>query len=92
MDAEHEAMASALTDTRTAMDALARSAGAQEARTALDALQKLQAVTVEHLDHEEAEVEDLYMSKRDTAEIKAMGKAFGRTSPAKGRPVLRLGA
>jgi hypothetical protein len=83
MDAEHEAMASALTDTRTAMDALARSAGAQEARTALDAFQKLQAVTVEHLDHEEAEVEDLYMSKRDTAEIKAMGKAFGRTSPAK---------
>jgi hypothetical protein len=83
MDAEHATMAAALTETRTAVDALARGAGAKDARTALAAFQKLQAVTVEHLEHEEAEFEDLYMSKRDTAEMKAMGKAFGKVSPVR---------
>ena len=84
MDAEHETMAAALRETRSAMDALARSAGAEESTAALAAFQKLQVVTVEHLDHEEAELEDIYLSNRDTAEIKAMGKAFGKVSPARG--------
>ncbi|MGZ4590650.1 MAG: hemerythrin domain-containing protein [Actinomycetes bacterium] len=84
MDAEHETMAAALAETRTAMAAFARTAGLEESQTALAAVQKLQAVTVQHLDHEEAEIEEVYLSKRDTPEIKAMGKAFGRVSPAKG--------
>ena len=84
MDAEHETMAAALRETSAAMDALARSAGAEESAAALAAFQKLQVVTVEHLDHEEAEIEDIYLAKRDTAEIKAMGKAFGKVSPARG--------
>jgi hypothetical protein len=41
-------------------------------------------VTVQHLDHEEAELEELYLSKRDTPEMKAMGRAFGKVSPARG--------
>jgi Hemerythrin HHE cation binding domain len=84
MDAEHETMAAALARARTAMSALARTAGAEEAQAALAALQDLRAVTSQHLDHEEAELENVYLAKRDTPEIKAMGKEFGKVGPAKG--------
>jgi len=82
MDAEHETMAAGLAETRTAMAELARTASAQAAEAALAALRELQAVTVAHLDHEEAEIEDVFLTKRDAPEIKAMGKAFGKVSPA----------
>jgi hypothetical protein len=84
MDAEHETMASALAETRTAMAAFTRTAGATECEAALAAFQKLQTVTVQHLDHEESEIEDIYMANRDAPEIKAMGKAFGKVSPTRG--------
>ena len=84
LDAEHGTMAAALAEARTAMAALARTAGVEESQAALAAVRTLQEVTIQHLDHEEAEIEDVYLSKRDTPEIKAMGKAFGRVSPAKG--------
>ena len=84
MDAEHETMAAALADTRTAMGALTSTAGAEESKTALAAFQKLKQVTVEHLDHKESEIEEVYLATRDTAELKAMGKAFGKVSPARG--------
>jgi hypothetical protein len=84
MDAEHDAMAAALTQAGTAMEALSRTGGGDECAAALAALEKLRAVTVHHLDHEESELEDVYQANRDTAEIKAMGKAFGRVSPARG--------
>jgi hypothetical protein len=84
MDAEHDAMAAALAQAGTAMDALDRTAGGDEAGAALAAMENLRTVTVQHLDHEESELEDLYLAKRDTPEIKAMGKAFGRVSPARG--------
>ena len=84
MDAEHETMAAALAETRTAMGALSRTAGAAESQTALAAFEKLQTVTTHHLDHEEAELEDFYLSKRETPEMKAMGKAFGKVSPSRG--------
>lgn len=48
------------------------------------AFERLQAVTVAHLEHEEAEIEPLYLEKKDTPEIKAMGRAFGKVSPARG--------
>lgn len=83
MDAEHEKMAAALAEARSAMAALARAAGSHEAEAALGALRGLQTVTLEHLDHEEAELEEVYMAKRDTPEIKAMGRAFGKVSPAR---------
>jgi cell pole-organizing protein PopZ len=84
MDAEHESMAASLAETRTAIGALTQTAGAEESTAALTAFQKLKAVTVAHLDHEEAEIEDVYLAKRDTPEMKAMGRAFGKVSPARG--------
>ena len=84
MDAEHETMAAALADARTAMAAFTASATRSDADAALDAIRKLREVTVAHLDHEEAEIEDVYLAKKDTPEIKAMGRAFGRVSPARG--------
>jgi hemerythrin-like domain-containing protein len=84
MDAEHDAMATALAETRTAIDALTRTAGADESAAALAAVETLKAVTVAHLDHEEAEIEPVYLDKRDTPELRAMGKAFGKISPTRG--------
>ena len=84
MDAEHESMAAALAAARAAMGALAQTGGADEAKAALVAMQTLREVTVTHLDHEEAEIEDVYLTKRDTPELKAMGKAFAKVSPARG--------
>jgi hypothetical protein len=83
MDEEHDAMAAELAGTRTAMEGFVRTAGRTEAEAALASFHRLQAVTVEHLDHEEAAIEDVYLAKRDTPEIKAMGKAFGKVSPAR---------
>lgn len=84
MDAEHEVMAQALAEARTAMGALTRTAAQEQAAAALAALRTLRDVTTRHLDHEEAEIEDVYLAKRDAPEIKAMGRAFGRVSPAVG--------
>lgn len=84
LDAEHDTMADALAQARVAMASLSTTATAEDALTALSAMQKLQEVTVHHLDHEEAEIEDVYLTKRDAPEIKAMGRAFGRVSPAVG--------
>jgi hemerythrin-like domain-containing protein len=84
LDAEHLAMAGALEQTSTAMAALARTAGSEEAQAALAAFQHLQAVTTQHLDHEEAELEPVFQAKRETPEIKAMGRAFSKVSPARG--------
>jgi hemerythrin-like domain-containing protein len=82
MDGEHDTMAAALADARTAMGALARSAGAEEASSARDAVARLREVTAAHLDHEEAELEGVYQANRDTPEMKAMGKAFARDGGA----------
>jgi len=84
MDAEHDVMAAALADARDAVGALTRSPGEAEAATALAAIRTLQEVTVAHLDHEEAEIEPVYLAKRDAPEIKAMGKQFAKVSPALG--------
>lgn len=84
MDAEHDVMAAALSEARTAMDDLVRTAGVQEAQTARAALQRLQTVTTEHLDHEEAELESVYLSKKDAPAVKEMGRKFGKVSPARG--------
>jgi hypothetical protein len=84
MDAEHETMAAALAQTRTAIAGLASSAGQEDSAAALTAMRRLQEVTVHHLEHEERELEDIYLAKRDTPEIKAMGKAFGKVSPSRG--------
>src|SRR4029453_2751774 len=84
MDAEHDTMATALAGTRTAMAALRASASAEDAAAALAAMQELRRVTVLHLDHEEAEIEPVYLAKKDSAEIKAMGREFAKVGPVKG--------
>jgi hypothetical protein len=84
MDAEHDTMAAALGETRTAMAALLRDPGADQVRSAATAFERLRTVTVVHLDHEESELEPVYQAKKDTPEIKAMGKAFGKTGLARG--------
>jgi len=84
MDAEHESMAAAVVDAGAAMSALQRTASIEDVSTARAAFERLQAVTVAHLEHEEAELEPIYFAKKDTPEIKAMGRAFGKVSPARG--------
>ena len=84
LDGEHEAMASALGETRSAMKTLTRVATADAAKTALTAFENLQTVTLKHLEHEEAELEPVYLKDRDTPEMKAMGKKFSKVGPSTG--------
>jgi hypothetical protein len=84
LDAEHDAMAEALKQAGATIDALVSNPGAEEAAAALAAFGSLKTVTVQHLDHEETETEALYVANAQTPEIKAMGRAFGKVSPARG--------
>lgn len=84
MDAEHDTMAAALAEARDALAALRRTASSEDAAVALTAVTELQRVTVQHLDHEEAEIESVYLEKKDTAEIKAMGRQFAKVGPSEG--------
>ena len=81
MDDEHDRMAQALASAGDAIAALRRSASAADAAAARAAVAALRTVTVEHLDHEEAVLEPVYLGKRDEPAIKAMGRRFGRVSP-----------
>ena len=83
MDAEHDIMAAALADARKAMASLASASGHGEAERALAAMERLREATVTHLDHEERELEQVYLDNEETPEMKEMGKKFARTSPAK---------
>jgi len=83
LDAEHDAMAAALTETASAMGGLRASASAEDAAAAHASFERLQEVTVAHLDHEEAELEPVYQANRDSPEIKEMGKKFSKVSPAR---------
>ena len=84
MDAEHELMAAALVETRTAMLALAATPGHVEVQKARTAMDRLREVTITHLDHEEQEIEPVFLEHAEGPEMKEMGKKFARTSPAKG--------
>jgi hemerythrin-like domain-containing protein len=84
MDAEHGLMAEALATTRSAMAALRTSPGPGEAERALDAMRRLREVTIAHLDHEEQEIEPLYLQNEQSPAIKDMGRKFAKVSPAKG--------
>jgi hemerythrin-like domain-containing protein len=84
LDAEHDTMAGALTAARTMMGALSNSASAEDAAAARTAMLELQRVTVEHFDHEEKEIEPVYLEKEGTPEMKAMGREFAKVSPTQG--------
>jgi hypothetical protein len=83
-DQEHDRMAQSLAATRTAMATFRTTATAADASAAHAAMADLQGVTVTHLDHEEQEIEPVYLAHAESPEIKAMGKQFGKVSPAKG--------
>ncbi len=84
MDAEHAAMAAALDGARTAMTALQAQPGQEQADTALACLQRLREVTTDHLDHEEREIEPVFLAHEDSAPIREMGRQFARVGPVRG--------
>ncbi|TCC35140.1 hemerythrin domain-containing protein [Kribbella sindirgiensis] len=84
LDAEHDTMAAALAASRTAMGVLQRTASAEDAAAARTAIQELRRVTVEHLEHEEAEIEPVYLANEGSPELKAMGREFAKVGPAQG--------
>jgi hypothetical protein len=83
-DEEHDRMAQALEATRGAMTTFRASATAADAAAARASFEQLQTITVAHLDHEEQETEPVYLQHADGPEMKAMGRQFGKVSPAKG--------
>lgn len=84
MDAEHDTMAAALAAARTAIGTLRTTASAEDAATAHTAIQGLQRVTVQHLEHEEAEIEPVYQDNAGSPELKQMGREFAKVKPAEG--------
>lgn len=84
MDAEHDTMAQALAATRTAMTDLVRVPDRERADSARAAVEQLRSVTVAHLDHEESELEQVYLDYEDHPAIVEMGKTFAKVSPARG--------
>lgn len=77
-DAEHEQMAADLASTRDAMSTLRRTATHADAELAAAAMQRLQATTVNHLDHEEQETEPLWSQHEGEPVLKEMTKGFSR--------------
>jgi hypothetical protein len=81
MNAEHDRVAVALATADSALARLAKSASGEDAKAAGEAITTLKQVATEHLDHEEAVIEPVYLAKQDTPEIKAMGRKFGKVAP-----------
>ena len=88
MDAEHATMAEALGNARTAMAALVSNPQSGEAEAALAAIRRLKDVTVTHLDHEEQQIEPVYLEQHDSPPIKEMGKQFAKAGPSKAGPFM----
>jgi hypothetical protein len=84
MDAEHDVMAERLSAARASMAALRSTPTAANAETARTAMGELKTVTIEHLDHEERELEPVYQAKVDDPAIKEMGKKFSKVGPKEG--------
>lgn len=84
MDAEHEVMAAALAQARGAFEALEREPTATHAANARTAVHELQRVTVEHLDHEESELEPVYLEHKESPALLAMEKEFAKVPPSRG--------
>jgi Hemerythrin HHE cation binding domain len=84
MDAEHDTMAEALVATRAAMAGLVRTPGREQADDARAAFEQLRLVTLAHLDHEEAEIEQVYLDNTDHPAIVEMAKTFAKVSPSRG--------
>ncbi len=81
MDAEHDRLAAALSAADSAMKALVATPTAEAASAAGTAITQLRTVADEHMRHEEAELEPVYQDKKDTPEMKQMGRQFSRGNP-----------
>ena len=77
LDTEHEAMAAGLTEAASAMGTLRASASGEDAAAVHAAFERLQDVTVAHLDHEEAELESVYQANREAPR----SRRWARSSP-----------
>jgi hemerythrin-like domain-containing protein len=80
MDEEHDRLAEALASAGAAMATLRSTAAAADAAKAHEAFTTLKKVAEAPFDHEEAELEPVYLGKQDDPAIKAMGRKFGRVS------------
>jgi hemerythrin-like domain-containing protein len=78
MDTEHEQMAQKLAVANAAFDKLGTPGATVEAA---GALAELRDVTLTHFDHEESELEPIYLEKANTPEMKAMARKFARVPP-----------
>jgi hypothetical protein len=81
MNAEHDGLAAALATANSALTKLAGSASGDDAAAAGEAIATLKPVAAEHLDHEEAVIEPVFLLNKDTPELKAMGRKFGKVAP-----------
>jgi len=84
LDSEHEVMTAALADADLTLEQLKATAGADDAQAARAAVTELRRVTLEHLDHEEAAIEQVYLDNVGTPAMKEMGRKFGKVSPPRG--------
>ena len=82
LDGEHDLMAAELAEARSAMDQLAATASRADADVAAAAMARLESTTVTHLDHEEAEIEPVFVEHVGTPVLKEMGTKFSRRSPS----------
>ncbi|MFC5993808.1 hemerythrin domain-containing protein [Pseudonocardia hispaniensis] len=76
LDAEHDKMAAALRRLHEDMTTFSSSARTRDAEAALQSFQTLQTVTNDHLDHEEAEIEPVFLAHAGGPELKAMSRKF----------------
>jgi hypothetical protein len=78
LDAEHDKIAAGLSAAGQAISTLVAAPTSASAAAAHERIKELSAVAAEHLRHEEAELEPVYWDKRDTPQIKEMGRKFSR--------------
>jgi hypothetical protein len=81
MEAEHAAMSAALAETATALGTLARTGALADAVAARSSMARTREVVVDHLDHEEQELEPLLSGHEGTAEWKAVTNQLRHRSP-----------
>jgi len=77
-DGEHEKMAAALSTADGAMRALRDTVSSQNIAAARSAITELRTVALEHLEHEEADLEPFLLSHKGNPDLRAMGRQMGR--------------
>jgi hypothetical protein len=77
-DGEHEKMAVALATADSAMTALRTTVSSQTITAARSAITELRTIALEHLEHEEADLEPFLLSHKGDPDLRAMGRQMGR--------------